>query len=59
MLLKLSKKVIDKSSELQLKIAINEARAVDAMKLFEALRASLKFPFTFLRSILRLREVCE
>ena len=51
----LCKKVLSKSDELKLKIAINEGRALDAMKLFESMRPTLKFPFTFLRSILKLR----
>lgn len=52
-------KIIKHGTELKLKIAINEGRVNDAIKLYYLVRDHLKFPFTFIRSIIKLKEFSE
>ena len=48
-------KMIDNSRELRLRIFINEGKVSQAIKYFREIRSQLKFPFGFMRSIVKLQ----
>jgi hypothetical protein len=52
-------KIFQRGNELKLKIAINEGRVADAIGIYNSIRPTLKLPFTFIRSIVKLEDVFE
>lgn len=56
-MIKLCEKILQKADETRLKMLIHEGRPEDTIKLYSQLRDKLKFPFKFIDSILRLKDL--